>query len=191
MSLRRSKQLLLLPLGLFLLCFGSCSYHFGHGNLSERYSTISIPYAEGDLKGDLTAEVVRKLSSTGAFSYVNQGGDLTLKIKVMDLSEENIGFRYDRKKSGKLKKSIIPTETRVNALAEVSLIESGTGRTIKGPVMITANAEFDHTYYTTRDKINVFSLGQLSDIDAARDAAMIPLNRALAENIVDFVVNSW
>lgn len=56
---------------------------------------------------------------------------------------------------------------------------------------ITADAEFDHTYYTTRDRINVFSLGQLSDIDAARDAAMVPLNRALAERIVDFVMNSW
>ena len=191
MSLRRSKLLLLLPLVLSVLFFSSCYYQFGHGDLSERYSTISVPYAQGDLKGDLTAEVVRKLSSSGALRYVNHGGDLTLRIKVVELSEENIGFRYDRKKSGKLKKSIIPTETRVNAFAEVSLVEAGTGKTVRGPVMITADAEFDHTYYTTRDKINVFSLGQLSDIDAACDAAMIPLNRALAERIVDFVVNSW
>lgn len=185
---RRVYSLLMLAV---CCCLTGCQYQFGRGDLSERYATISIPYAEGDLKGDLTTEVIRKLSSSGAFRYVSTGGDLTLKIKVIELSEENIGFRYDRKKSGKLKKSIIPTETRVNALAEVSLIEAGTGKIVRGPVRITANAEFDHTYYTTRDKINVFSLGQLSDIDAARDAAMTPLNRALAERIVDYVLNSW
>lgn len=182
------KSLLLLPA---LTCLSSCQYQFGRGDLSERYATISIPYAQGDLRGDLTAEVIRKLSSSGSFRYVNAGGDLLLQIKLIDASEENIGFRYDRKKSGKLKHSIIPTETRVNAVAEVSLIEAGTEKVVRGPVRITADAEFDHTYDTTRDRINVFSLGQLSDIDAARDAAMVPLNRALAERIVDFVMNSW
>ena len=81
-----------------LIALSSCQYQFGRGELSERYTTISIPYAEGDLRGDLTTEVIRKLSSSGAFRYVNTGGDLTLKIKVVELSEENIGFRYDRKK---------------------------------------------------------------------------------------------
>ena len=170
-------------------CLVGCHYQFGHGDLSRRYATISVPYAEGDLKGDLTAEVIKKLSTSGAFRTVNASGDLILNMKVVELSEENIGFRYDRKKSGRLKRNIVPTETRMNVLAEVTLVEGATGNVVKGPARITADAEFDHTYYTTRDKINVFSLGQLSDIDAARDAAMIPLNRALAERIVDFVVN--
>lgn len=176
----------------FLSCFlTGCSYQFGRGDLSDRYQTISVPYAEGDARGDLTTEVVRKLSSTGAFRYVNEGGDLTLKIKMIELSEENIGFRYDRKKDGRLKKSLVPTETRMSALAEVTVIESASGKIVRGPARLTAYAEFDHTYYTTRDRINVFSLGQLSDIDAARDAALIPLNRHLAERIADYIVNSW
>lgn len=175
----------------FFCCLSSCQYHFGRGDLAERYATISIPYAEGDLRGDLTTEVIKKLSLSGAFRYVSSGGDLNLKMKVIDLSEENIGFSYDRKKCGKLKHSLIPTETRINALAEISLVEAGTGKILRGPIRIRADAEFDHTYYATRDEINVFSLGQLSDIDAARDAAMIPLNRALAERIVDYIVNSW
>lgn len=183
------SSLFVLLLSFFFLT--SCQYQFGRGCLSERYATVSIPYAAGDIKGDLTTEVIRQLSSSGAFRYVNSGGDLTLNIKIVDLDEENIGFRYDRKKSGKLKHSIVPTETRVNAIAEVTLVEAGTGKIVKGPARVSASAEFDHTYYTTRDRINVFSLGQLSDIDAARDAASIPLNRALAERIVDFVVNSW
>lgn len=90
------KSLLLLPA---LTCLSSCQYQFGRGDLSERYATISIPYAQGDLRGDLTAEVIRKLSSSGSFRYVNAGGDLLLQIKLIDASEENIGFRYDRKKA--------------------------------------------------------------------------------------------
>lgn len=168
-----------------------CSYQFGHGDFSDRYSTISIPYAEGDLRGDLTAEVIKKIGSSGAFQYVNCGGDLILQIKVMDLNEENIGYRYDRKKTGKLKHYIIPSETRMNIIAEVSLIENGSGTVLRGPEKISAFTEFDHTYYTTRGRINIFSLGQLSDIDAAREAAVIPLNRILAEKIADFVMNSW
>lgn len=169
----------------------SCQYQFGRGELSQRYATISVPYAEGDQQGELTTEVIRNLSTSGAFRYVNTGGDLILKIKLIDLRDENIGFRYDRKRRGKLKHSIIPTETRVTALAEVLLIEAGTGQTIRGPTRIKASTEFDHTYYYTRHEINVFSLGQLSDIDAAQDAAMLPLNRYLAERIVDYVINSW
>lgn len=175
----------------FSFFLSGCRYQFGHGDFSERYSTISIPYAEGDLKGDLTAEVIKKISSSGAFQYVNCGGDLILQIKLIDLNEENIGYRYDRKKTGKLKHYIIPSETRMNILAEASLIEGGTGKVLRGPEKISAYTEFDHTYYTTRGRINIFSLGQLSDIDAARDEAVIPLNRALAEKIADFVMNSW
>lgn len=179
---------LILLAGHFLL---GCQYQFGQGELSQRYATISVPYAEGDQKGELTTVVIKMLSTSGAFRYVSCGGDLILKIKLIEFREENIDFRYDRKKTGKLKRSIIPTETRVTAIAEVLLIESGTGQTVRGPTRITASANFNHTYYTTRDEVNIFSLGQLNDIDAARDAVMHPLNRYLAEQIVDYVIHSW
>lgn len=191
MTLLKSKRSYFAFLLAGWLCLTGCQYQFGHGELSQRYATLSIPYAEGDLKGDLTAEVIKKLSSSGSFRYVNCGGDLILKIKVIDFSEENIGFRYDRNKEGKLKKNIVPTETRAVVIAEVSLIDGGTGKIVRGPDRISAEAEFDHTYYTTRDEINIFSLGQLSDVYVARDAAKIPLNRALAERIADYVINSW
>ncbi len=191
MSLRRSNWLLyvLIVSGWCLLT--GCHYQFGRGDLSQRYATISVPYVEGDQKGDLTTEIIRKLSTSGAFRYVNTGGDLILKIKLVEVRDENIGFRYDRKKRGELRHAIIPTETRLTVLAEVSVIEAGTGQVIRGPTRITASTEFDHTYYYTRNEINVFSLGQLTDIDAAQDAAVYPLNRCLAERIVDYVINSW
>lgn len=190
MSLLRSKR----SLSIFILigwCLVGCQYQFGRGELAERYSTISIPYVEGDQKGELTTEIIKKLSASGAFRYVTNGGDLLLKIKIIELYDQNIDFRYDRKKRGELKKSIIPTESRFTVVAEVLLVEFGTGQTIRGPTRITASTDFDHTYYTTRDEINIFSLGQLSDIDVARDAAKHPLNRHLAERIVDYVINSW
>lgn len=168
-----------------------CQYQFGRGELSQRYATISIPYIEGDQKGELTTDVIKQISMAGAFRYVSCGGDLVLKIKLVDFREENVNFRYDRKKTGELKKSLIPTETRVKAIAEVHLIEGGTNQTVRGPTRIAASVEFDHTYYATRNEINIVSLGQLNDIDAARDAVMHPLNRLLAERIVDYVINSW
>jgi hypothetical protein len=156
-----------------------------------QYNTISIPYAEGDIDGGLTSEVVKLMSSSGALQYVSCGGDLSLRIRVLDLRDENIGFRYDRKKKGSLKKTIIPTETRMIANVEVTLIDTHQNQVIRGPTRIKASLDFDHDYYSSRNAINIFSLGQLSDIDAAQDAAIHPLNRILAEKIVDYVNNSW
>lgn len=175
----------------FQFILTSCHYQFGRGELSLQYGTISVPYVKGDQKGELTADIIKRLGTSGAFHYVTHGGDLTLKVEIIEFREENLEFRYDRKKTGELKNSIIPTETRVTITAELLLIESGTGRTIRGPVRISANAEFDHTYYATRNEINIFSLSQLNDFDAARDAVMHPINRNLAEKIVDYVMNSW
>lgn len=169
----------------------SCQYQFGRGDLSNRYTTLSIPYAEGDEEGELTAEVIRKISQSGALRYVSSGGDLILKIKWIDLRDENIGFRYDRRKRGELKKSLIPSETRLSALVEVSVIEAASGQVIRGPARIKTAVDFDHDYYSSHHGINIFSLGQLNDIDAAYDAVMHPLNRQLAERIVDYVINSW
>lgn len=168
-----------------------CQYQFGTSEIALCEATISIPYIEGDQKGGLTAEVIKKVSTSGSFRYVEMGGDFLLKIKLIGLDDENIGFRYDRKKRGELKKSMIPTETRTKATAEVLLIDSGTGQSIRGPFTVSASVEFDHTYYATRHALNTFSLGQLNDVDAAHDAMMQPLNRSLADKIVSELLNSW
>lgn len=175
----------------FALLLSACHYEFGRNALSSDYHSICVPYAQGDTKGGLTNELIKKIASSGAFSYVSCDGDLILKVKFIELDDENIGFRYDRDNKGKLKRSIIPTETRIFATVEVSLIDSKTGILLRGPTRIKAVAEFDHCFYTSRCKENEFSLGQLNDIDAARDAVMTPLNRNLAEKIVDYVNHSW
>lgn len=180
----------LLPsIALFLLC--SCGYHFGQGGLASTYRSISVPYVEGDLDGSLTAAIVRQLTESGDYEYRNGNGAISLSVKVIDVDDQNIGFRYDRKKKGKLTKNVIPTETRITAVAEVTVYEAATCCALLGPVLISASVDFDHDYYNSRDGINIFSLGQLSDYDEAYDAVKRPLNEALAKKIVDYVNDSW
>lgn len=183
--------LFLFFVGISALCCQSCHYQFGHGELASKYTTISVPYAEGDLDGSLTADVIKKISSSGAFRYAACEGELLLKIKVVETKDLNIGYRYDRKRDDELKHSIIPSESRFVIFAEVSIIDNSKNELVRGPILIRASLDFDYDYYKVQHEANVFSLGQLNDVDSARDAARHPLNSKLAENIVEYLVNSW
>jgi hypothetical protein len=180
-----------LALAVTLLFLASCGYTLGHGELSEKYSTISVPYVKGDWNGEMTSNLVKKMSQSGAFSYRPEGGALLLNVEIKDYRDENIGFRYDRNKKGKLTHSIIPTETRIIAIAEVTLLDAGSCQPVIAPVLISASVEFDHDYYSCRHGINIFSLGQLTDYDAAYDDVYRPLNEALSQKIVDYISNFW
>jgi hypothetical protein len=183
----------MLRFSFLLLCFvlSGCGYKAGLGDLPREYCTIQIPYVDGDRDGDLTRQIVEKMAASSTFRYVPYGGDLLLCVKILNYTNDNIGFRYDRNKEDELTHSIIPTETRLTVLTEVKVIDRCQGLTVLGPVRITSSVDFDHDYYGPRRDINVKSLGQLSDIDVAFDSALYPLNRNLAEKIVDYVIHSW
>lgn len=179
-------------LSLFCALFlTGCGYQFGQGGIAEQYNSISVPIVQGDRDGVITASIIRKLTESGAYNYRNCDGALILYVKVVDVRDQNIGFRYDREKGGKLDNTIIPTETRLISVAEVWAVDRCSQCTVLGPVLIRACVDFDHDYYNSRDGINVFSLGQLSDYDEAYDAAQRPLSEALATKIVDYVNESW
>lgn len=186
----KNNQFLLLFLFLSLL-INSCGYQAGFDGLPLEFRTISVPFIEGDRDGELTNTVIRKISRSSAFEYRKQCANLKLVVKIIDFSDENIGFRYDRHKDGRLRDTIIPTETRFSATAEVVVVDTSTGKIILGPSLLSASVDFDHDYYSSRNEINVFSLGQLSDYDAANDAAYTPLNDALAQKIVDYISDNW
>lgn len=173
-----------------LILLSGCGYRIGDGGLS-RYQTISIPFVEGDWDGDFTSEIAKEISKSGAFEYKREDGALILFIKLIDLRDENIGFRYDRKKRGTIKKSIIPTETRITAFVEIKVVEAASNEVVLGPVILSSSIDFDHDWYNSRHAVNIFSLGQLSDIDAAREAVGHPLNEALAKKIADYLSDSW
>lgn len=179
-----------LLLVLAILC--SCGYHVGQGEgLPCRYNSLSIPYVVGDEDGAITYALVKEVVRSGAFEYRNNGGALILYVEKVDEYEENIGFRYDRKKRGKLTKDTIPTEGRLTMVVEVSVVEAASCCTVLGPVRLSASIDYDHDYYSSRDGVNIFSLGQLSDLDEAYDAAQAPLNRVAALKVVDYITQSW
>ena len=181
-----------LALILVTCLLSACGYRFGQGEgLASRFATISVPYVEGDQEGGLTSALIKEIVRSGVFVYQYCGGGLILHVKQIDLDEDNIGFRYDRKKRGTLTKDVIPTETRITIFVEVSVTEAASCKTILGPVRLSASVDYDHDYYSSRDGVNIFSLGQLSDLDAAYDAVKVPLNRAIAEKIVDYITQSW
>jgi len=179
----------LLACTLFILLSSCLGYRTGMGSHVSCYQTISIPYIQGDSDGSLTAELVRAFSRNGALSYCPSGGNLYLHATIIECTKENIGYRYQRKRSGKLTKSIIPIESRLKATVEISLLDREKNCLVMGPSRILATVDFDHDYYFSRNEINIFSLGQLSDVDTAQDAALHPLNVKLAQKIVDAVIS--
>lgn len=173
-----------------LSSFG-CGYRWGQNSTLAPYQSISVPYIEGDWNGELTSELVSQISQMGTLRYCSEGGALRLQVKLLDYRTDNIGFRYDRNRDGKLISSIIPNETRLTAWAEVAVIEAASGGIVLGPARLSAEVDFDHDYYSSPHAINVFSLGQLTDYDEAYDAAERPLNRRLAQKIVDYINDGW
>jgi hypothetical protein len=163
---------------------------------------VTVPYVQGDSDGSLTNELIRALAASGTFECVRQGGRYVLKVAVTADSSQRIGSRYDREDpSGKLKKNLIPTESRRTLTAEVSLIDAATDEILVGPAVVEACAEYDYVDSSSitdlsfvdpgggrRTVIN-FSLGQLDSIEGAQDDASAPLYRRLAQKIVDSLTN--
>jgi hypothetical protein len=163
----------------------------GEGSLFLKGSSISIPYVEGDFNGQMTSALIEAISENGIFRYQRSGGKYLLLAKIIDFDDEDIGFRYEKKKDGKYKSAVIPDETRLFVEVEVTLIDTSTQQNVLGPVRIISHTDFDHDYYSSRNAVNVFSLGQLTDYDAAYEAAYIPLSRELAKKIVAYLNSSW
>ncbi|MBS0633968.1 MAG: hypothetical protein JSR37_00715 [Verrucomicrobia bacterium] len=174
---------------LLLFLTTSCGWHVAN---SERHnSTISVPYAYGDGDGLLTSEIIAQVQKETGFDYVQGSGEYTLKVTLLDSKSENIGFRYDPHKLKSGKKKLIPDEVRKRLLAKVSLIHTASGKEVLGPAYIMGTCEFDHRYYNLSHNINRFSLGQLTDIDTSYDVVDVPLHRDLAQQIAQWLENSY
>ena len=185
---------------LLLTLLLGCGYQLGQGSKLDEYRTISIPYICGDRTGEITDALIKEMSRSGVFAYRNHSADLCLKVEIIEFVEQNIGYQqgpdsnygYDDKSTGyRSGKTVIPNETRLTVIAEVTVVESRTGCVKLGPGRIRASDDFDHDYYFSPDGINQTSLGQLTNMEAARDAVMRPLSVVFAEKVVDYIVNSW
>lgn len=108
------------------------------------------------------------------------------------MHEENIGYRYDEDKEGNLTSNVIPQESRLVLITELSCIVNTTCEWLLPPTQIATYIEFDHEYYSSRDQINLFSLGQLNSLEVAREAAALPLAETLGKQISELIIfASW
>lgn len=163
----------------------------GEGCVLLDYQTMSISRIKGDRHDQLTSALAKEISLSGPLRFRQRDADLSLEVTILDMDEEDIGFRYDRHKDGKRERNTIPIETRITAAVEVQLLDCRTGKILFGPAKIYSGVDFDHNYYFGSDSLNRISLGQVTDIDAARDSVRIPLFEELAKNIVQTLTNSF
>lgn len=173
-----------------LLLITSCGYQFDTVSHVGR-SSIYVPFAQGDHQGELTNQVVAQLAATGKFLLVPSNGRYRLDITCLDMKDQNVGFRYDTNEEGQTTHTLVPQETRTSLLVEVTLVDTYTNCIAIGPARVSASTVFDHEWYSSPNAINVFSLGQVNDYSDAKDNALIPLNRSLAQKIVDLLLNLY
>lgn len=181
-----------------LLSFCSCGYRLQEQPLT----TITVPYIQGDESGLLTTELVRQLSASGNFECIASGGTLLLKVTIVSLGSDNIGYRYDRKESsGRLQHNLVPTENRRNVSASLTLFDGASEKILLGPLTVKADADYDYvgthsvrglTFLNEQGKRETtltFSLGQLDSVEGAEDDVLVLLYRHLAKKIVAGLMN--
>jgi len=183
-----------------LLLLSGCGYHFQ--GPSDGPTTISIPYVEGDVNGQLTDQLVRAFSTSGDFKYAYVEGRLTLRVNLIDRHAEPIGWRYEKEKDGSIEDELIAVEGRRFLSAEVQLIDSATEEVLYGPEIITATLDYDYfepdviqdlsfvNSFGVRQSSVQFSLGQLDSSEAAYDDVFYPLAQKLSKKIVDRIIRT-
>ena len=175
------------------LLFASCTgWRLADEVTSSDLHTVSIPFVSGESSGALTQQLALAIEEKSPLKYISSdNGEYILNVRIIDKKKQNIGFRYKPKNLARGKKTVIPSETRKELLVEVTLIESFSGKVLIGPEYIKGSCVFDHQNYSLNSAVNVFSLGQLSDVDTSSDVISIPLFRNLAKKIAEHVTNEW
>ncbi len=185
-----------------LLLFSSCGYRFDGPSLKDGTATLTIPYVDGDINGQLTDELVRAFASSGCYRYRDSNGRLELRVSLKEKKTDPIGWRRQRKIDGELQKELIDIERRFHLIANVELVDTATEEVLFGPIMISANEDYDYVEpenirdLSFIDSAGVrqtsiqFSLGQLDSTEGAYDDAYLPVSRKLAKKIVDRILRA-
>ena len=178
------------------LC-GCSNYHWGSSH--DCSQSLSVPYVQGDNNGQLTNALVYAVASAGFLRYAHHDGDFFLEARLVEINNEQIGYRRGRHNDGRVKKGIMPTEGRQAAVVEITLRRAAELKPFWGPCRISADVDYD---YIAQDSINdlsftnsqgqrttvlSFSLGQLEPTASAQEAALDPLYRLLAKKIIEVV----
>lgn len=166
---------------------------------------ISIPYIEGDKHGIFTSELIRGINQATSLRYSNTDGDVLLKVAIVEVGNEQIGYRRDSMEdNGEFKEYLRAVEGRRIMKVKASLVDPMSCKEVWGPYEFSSDGDYD---YVNEDSLQdlafidpttgllttvlQFSLGQLEPIDNAQDAAMNPLYRKLSQKIVDAISAGW
>lgn len=179
---------------LCLICT-ACGYNWAN----DGESAISVPYIQGDRAGIFTSILIRQINESSKFAFSNFNGDYCLKVSIIEVWQEQIGWRRDfLLDNGILQDNIRPTEERKNMKIELR-VENLAGEAIFGPAVISAYVDYD---YLDQDALQdlafidpatgpttvlQFSLGQLETIESAQEASLIPLFQLLSQKIVNLL----
>ncbi len=183
---------------IFLLA--SCGYRF---QPSKRLDSKSYCIKEivNDTKGLLEEQIVKALSRDSFFLMETKSPLFSLYCKILDISTEQIGYRYDRyEPTSQLINRLVPIESRKTIKIEV-VIEHGIEEKKIGPLILEAFADFDYANFDTYKDLafedqarNVqstlsYSLGQLDAYEGAEEAALSRCFYNIASKISDLLQN--
>lgn len=173
---------------LAMMSLASCGYHVGHGGkIPSEGKTVCVPYIRGDLTGHATTALVHQLSTQGTLRYTKEGGDLLLKVELVDERTEHVGFRYQRDKTGALEDEVVAAEDRLSVLAKVWLLDNSTDQILLGPELISASVDYDYQTDPIRSNLTQFSAGQFDVFETAEDVALHALYDRLAQKIARYI----
>ena len=170
---------------LALLSLTSCA-HYSFDPFTEKKTTLSVPYAKGDDTGDLTNALINSISTKTHFR-VEEDCRYQLIVEILHSKRERLAYRFNPLH----KERLISCENRANMLAQVTIVDRTTKKTIRGPGFIRASIDYDHQSTAKDDTINKYSLGQLGNIDTYGDSLPIPLFRDLSEKIALWVEQQY
>ena len=169
----------------------SCHYSAGPGNSPWVGASVSVPYICGDLNGEYTRALIREVNQCTELCYSDGCATYQIEVAISECTDENIGFRYDRNKSGNLTDHLIPIESRNRIVAQFSLIDCHNGCIALGPEEVVVNVEFDHEFDSGSDRLNQFSLGQVTDLEATKLTVPTRAGKVLAKKIVSYICDAW
>jgi len=186
------KRLALIAL---LLTCGGCGYRLATLDTTHR-PTITVPYVEGDISGELTSALIHAIAKNTSFEPRVSHGRYRLDVTILSSVHNYIGFRYDRDEiTGERIDRLQPDEERKTVKVEVQLVDTYSGKPILGPQIIEGRTDYDYVNSDVlsdlsflnkagrRESVLQFSLGQLDAVENAREAALTPLYERLASQI--------
>jgi hypothetical protein len=204
MKPRRALYGVSLALACAIFLLPSCGYHLGGEESVQRLqnTSLSIPYVQNDIDGQLTDELIKTFAASGIFTYQATNGSLELRVEIIRQDNACIGWKYNRNVNGKRNKDLICTEGRRLIDAEVTFVDTLNDEVLLGPIIVQADLDFDYyepdsirdlSFITSSGKRVTsvdFSLGQLDSTEGAYDASFLPLTRLLAKKILDLILHA-